>query len=171
VIRTGRRARFPARFLLVAAMNPCPCGFHSDPEGRCRCEPSAVTRYQGRLSGPLLDRMDLRLPVLPPLPGVLLRPSDPAEARRVRDRVARAREAARAGVALSAPDREGGREPLSTAEARAEVAAAALRRRYSPRGVVRTLRVARTLALLEGADEVGLAHMREALHFREGGVA
>src|SRR5690606_5447892 len=92
VSRSRQVLRLPARFMLVAAMNPCPCGYLGHPLDRCRCEPGHVERYRGRVSGPLLDRIDLRLEV-PPLAVEALRDERAPEesSREVRSRVSRAR--------------------------------------------------------------------------------
>src|SRR5690606_12930579 len=76
ISRAARQSEFPARFQLVAAMNPCPCGWAGDVSGRCRCNPDAIRRYRGRISGPLLDRIDLHVEV-PRLPPAQLRPDAP----------------------------------------------------------------------------------------------
>src|SRR5690606_18903774 len=102
IARAARSVEFPARFQLVAAMNPCPCGWAGDPSGRCRCSPDIILNYRGRISGPLMDRIDLHVEV-PRLPPSELRPDAPAveSSEVVRERVvaARARQAARAGKA------------------------------------------------------------------------
>jgi len=71
ISRAARQAEFPARFQLVAAMNPCPCGYHGDPSGRCRCTPDKVSQYRSRISGPLLDRIDMHIEV-PAVPREIL---------------------------------------------------------------------------------------------------
>src|SRR5690606_10944729 len=92
ISRAARQAEFPARFQLVAAMNPCPCGYHGDPAGRCNCTSEQVRRYRGRLSGPLLDRIDLHVEV-PRLAGADLSRLPAGErSALVRERVAAARE-------------------------------------------------------------------------------
>src|SRR5262249_6874281 len=92
ITRASRNAVFPARFVLVAAMNPCPCGFFGDDRRACRCTPLQISRYRGRLSGPLRDRIDLIVEV-PALPVAEIADSAPGEAsRRVRDRVLSARQ-------------------------------------------------------------------------------
>jgi magnesium chelatase family protein len=170
IARAQRSATFPAAVMLVAAMNPCPCGFAGSAVRRCRCEPQAVERYRRRLSGPLLDRIDLRLD-LPAVPWAELEHTDtPGESTAaVRERVcaARARQSRRQGVlnaeldgsvlrALVPPDQT----------SRTLLGRAVARHHLSVRGVSRMLKVARTVADLEGADRVGTAHLAEALHFR-----
>ena len=172
--RAARQASYPARFQLVAAMNPCPCGWRGAfaATGRaCRCTPEAVQRYQGRLSGPLLDRIDLRVEVPAAKPAELLAQPDGEPSATVAARVAAARERAhqRQGHAnaqlepaqldtLAAP------EP----EALAFLRTAAERLGWSGRGLHRTLKVARTIADLAGAEHISVAHVAEALQFRRG---
>ena len=172
VIRVARAAgtvTFPARFLLVAAMNPCPCGFGSRPGG-CRCTDAARARYQRRLSGPLLDRFDLRVEVTRPTVADLLGDGRGEPSSVVCQRVLRAREVAtRRGVRHNAaipPDRLDEVAPLSAEGA--DVLADALRSgRLSARGLHRVRRVARTVADLQGASaEVTAAHVAVALSLR-----
>jgi len=169
VARARRRARFPARFQLVAAMNPCPCGHLGDPRGRCRCTPDQVARYRGKLSGPLLDRIDLLLEV-PALSADELHAAQAGEASTpVRERVGQARARAEArqgtsnamlsGEALRAycqPD-DGGRQMLARAVERLGLSA---------RGHDRILRVARTLADMAGQTHIGKAQIAEAVQYR-----
>ncbi len=161
VIRAGRQARFPADFLFVGAMNPCPCGNEGRDEVACRCDPALVARYRARISGPLLDRIDLKLRVRPTPPETLLARRSGEDSATVRARV----EAARAQGA-------GGRtgpevEAMTSPRALRILTDAAETGHLSSRGVVRALRVARTVALLDGKETVGEDHVAEALHFRE----
>lgn len=172
VIRVARAAgtvTFPARFLLVAAMNPCPCGYGGRPGG-CRCTDGARARYQRRLSGPLLDRFDLRVEVTRPTVTDLLGDARGEPSAAVRERVLAARAVAEQrghhhNAAIPA-DRLDDLAPL-TAEA-ADVLAGALRSgRLSARGLHRVRRVARTVADLQGAPaEVSAAHVAVALSLR-----
>jgi magnesium chelatase family protein len=160
VIRAGRQARFPADFLLVGAMNPCPCGNEGRDEVACQCDPALVSRYRARISGPLLDRIDLKLRVRPTPPDALLagRGGEDSAAVRARVEAARARGAAnRSGAEVKS---------MASATALRLLTRVAEAGHLSSRGVVRALRVARTVALLEGAETVGEDHVAEALHFR-----
>ncbi|WP_192631784.1 YifB family Mg chelatase-like AAA ATPase [Lysobacter sp. OAE881] len=170
VSRAARSAEFPARFQLVAAMNPCPCGWAGDPSGRCRCSPDAVRRYRGRVSGPLLDRIDLHVEVAR-LPPAALRPDAPAgeSTETVRARVveARGRQHARAGKTNAVLD-----QPETAAACRLADADRLLLERavdalqLSARSMHRIMRVARTIADLDGADVIGTAHLTEAISLR-----
>ncbi|MDR0634802.1 MAG: YifB family Mg chelatase-like AAA ATPase [Azoarcus sp.] len=171
VARTRRRAEFPARFQLVAAMNPCPCGYAGHPAKSCVCSPAQIARYRARLSGPLLDRIDLMIevPAVPfaDLAGVAAGESS-AE---VRARVARAhaRQMSRQGVPNARL--EAGRvESLCAPEAAgaALLATAMQRLNLSARAYHRVLRVARTLADLSDADRPGAMQVAEAIQYRRG---
>jgi len=169
LVRAEGRLRFPAVFALIAAANPCPCGFLGDPLKSCACTPAVVSRYQARVGGPLLDRMDLYLRVERPDPARLLEPCASETSERVRDRVVAAREraacrnAARiselSGSALLAACRLDGRS-------RAAVERHARHGLLSGRGVTRILRVARTIADLENSEAVREEHVAEAAGFR-----
>jgi len=171
ISRAARQAEFPSRFQLVAAMNPCPCGYAGDPNGRCRCTPDAIARYRGRISGPLLDRIDLcvnvpRLP-LSELDGAR-RPQDESTTQ-VRARViaARTRALARAGKPNAAiTTREIERDcPLGDGE-RALLQRALDKLGLSARAYHRVLRVARTIADLADSARIGREHLAEALQYR-----
>jgi magnesium chelatase family protein len=167
ISRAGASATYPARAVLVAAMNPCPCGFHGDPDRECRCLPEQVARYRGRISGPLLDRIDLRVGVR--RIGTSLVMSGRAEpSSRIRARVEAARARMRdRGVTCNAE------LPLATLRSFAVVGAdaavllerAIARDQLSSRGYHRVLRVARTIADLEGVDQMNARHLAEAIAF------
>jgi magnesium chelatase family protein len=172
VIRVARAAgnvRFPARFLLVGAMNPCPCGQPNGPTS-CRCTDSARARYARRVSGPILDRFDLRLEVERVGSHALLGPGGGEASERVRERVlaARARAAERA-VTANARIPSGRLDEVAPLS---DEAGAALRReidrgRLSARGLARVRRVACTIRDLGGGDDlVGIDEVREALLLR-----
>ncbi len=172
ISRAGSAATYPARFTLVAAMNPCPCGHAGDPAQQCTCLPDAVERYHGRLSGPLLDRIDLRVHV-PRIAYEELRGEGREASGVVRDRVLAARERMR--VRLAGTGRRCNAE-LSVAEVRRHcrlvseaeaLAAEAVRGRHlSARGVHRVLRVARTVADLAGSDDIRTGDLAFALLLR-----
>ena len=170
VARAARTAVFPARFALVAAMNPCPCGFFGDPRRACTCTPPEVQRYAGRLSGPLRDRIDLVVP-LSALPAATLHAAEPGEASaavRARVLAARALQVVRGGSRLNA--QLDGRHLLQTdrirPEARTTLLQAVERLGLSARAYHRVLRVAQTIADLAQAREVDSSHVAEALQFR-----
>lgn len=166
---------FPARFMLVAAMNPCPCGYLTHPSRACNCSSSQVQRYLARISGPLLDRIDIHLEVAP-LPGKQLGPeAEPGEpSQPIRERVAAARAVqeerfteirdvfCNAGMPPSLLRKHccvqpSGRKLLDTAAARFG---------FSARAYCRALRVARTIADLDGEREISPSHVAEAVQFR-----
>jgi len=170
VARAGRRIESPCRFHLVCAMNPCPCGWLGHPTVPCRCSPFEVRRYRQRVSGPLLDRIELRLALAPPGVRELSRPPPEAEASaRLRERAlaARRRMRERQGVPNAAlgTERLDRLAPLD-APMRRLVARAEERHGLTARGVAGLRRVARTLADLEGLERVEERHLSEALALR-----
>jgi magnesium chelatase family protein len=169
IARARHVVRLPASFMLIGAANPCPCGFRGDPSGRCRCEPGTMTRYSNRISGPMLDRVDLVVEVPALAPDELLgaKPGEPST--KVRARVSAARRRAHGrGVACNAKLRgEDLRRIASTDDkARALLVSAIERLGLSARLVDRTLRVARTIADLSGQETVGSEAIAEALRYR-----
>jgi len=175
IARAAAQAEFPARPLLVTAMNPCPCGWAGDPSGRCACPAEAIARYQARVSGPLLDRIDLHVH-LPRVPAAQLvrRDAMAEDSATVRARVqaARARQMARQGRpnAHLAPG-ELERHCQASSAALALLERAAERLRLSARATHRVLRVARTLADLAEARAIEPPQIAEALAFRSTGVS
>ncbi len=170
ISRAARQAEFPAAFQLVAAMNPCPCGYAGDPSGRCRCSADAITRYRSRLSGPLLDRIDLHVEV-PRLPqDELLAPGGEGEdSARVRERVvaARERQLRRAGRGNARLDQAGlKRHAALDADCRHLLELAVARLNLSARACHRIIKVARTIADLDGADAIAHAQLAEAISYR-----
>jgi magnesium chelatase family protein len=174
--------RFPARFMLVAAMNPCPCGFHGSGTARCVCNAGQIARYLGRVSGPLLDRIDLHVEVMAVRESELLR-GGPGEATAiVAERVARARERQLARFATGGADDGGTFEDvfanaqmppaLIRRYAEPDTAAARLLRHavgrlgLSARGLHRVLRVARTIADLADETNIRVEHVAEAIQYR-----
>ncbi|MFT3718433.1 YifB family Mg chelatase-like AAA ATPase [Pseudorhodoferax sp.] len=169
IARAARRAEFPARFLLVAAMNPCPCGYHGATHQACRCTPEQVARYQARLSGPLLDRIDLHLEMATLSSGELLEAPAGESTASVRARCTAARERAlqrqgRSNQALEGRELE--RHAARTDEAGRFLNQAAARLGWSARSIHRVLRVARTIADLEGSERLDAAHVAEAVQYR-----
>ena len=172
ISRAARQAAFPARFQLVAAMNPCPCGWLGAAAngGRaCRCTPDAVLRYQGRLSGPLLDRIDLQVEVLAARPAELMAPPDGEPSATVAARVAAARERQlrRQGRpnGLLEPGEIDAHCVLDESAGRF-LRQAAERLGWSGRRLHRVLKVARTIADLASAEAIGSAHVAEALQMQ-----
>lgn len=170
ISRAARQAEFPARFQLVAAMNPCPCGWAGDPAGRCRCTAEQIARYRARISGPLLDRIDIQIEV-PRIAAAELRPDAPRgeASAQVRARVeqARARQRARGGppnAALSQAQTERFCALRPPDQALLERAIEHLH--LSARASQRILRVARSIADLAGADAIESAHLAEAIGYR-----
>jgi magnesium chelatase family protein len=166
IARKGVSVAFPCRVQVVAATNPCPCGYLDDARTPCRCSPSLVDRYRTRLSGPLVDRFDLRVAVPRVEPDDLLGPTgEPSSAVRVRVAAARALQAAR-----GAPNRSLSREALDDLEWDVEAGSllrtAMDRLDLTARGWDRVRRVARTVADLAGEEAVGGDHVAEALSLR-----
>jgi magnesium chelatase family protein len=171
ISRAARQAEFPAQFQLVAAMNPCPCGYLGHPSNRCRCTPDQIIRYRWRISGPLLDRIDLQIEV-PPLPADALR--DPAAGESsgaVQARVERARNAqlerqGKPNALLTASEIERHCQPDEAGDSLLRRAIA--RFNLSARAYHRVLKVARTIADLAEADALAASHISEAIGYRRG---
>ena len=167
--RAARRAEYPARFQLVAAMNPCPCGYFGSRQTACRCTPDQVSRYQGKLSGPLIDRIDLHVevPALPPEELLSAPPGEATEAIRERSSAARLRAMARQGKSNQAlQGQEIDDHLLLDAAAAKFLNKAAARLGWSARGMHRALKVARTIADLAGATHTEVQHVAEAVQYR-----
>ena len=169
ISRAAQRAEFPARFQLIAAMNPCPCGHLGDARHACRCTPDQIARYQGKLSGPLLDRIDLHVEV-PALPAAELMAAPPGEssaAIRARCTAAWQRALARQGMPNQYLAGQALDEYLHLQPEAARFAqTAAERLGWSARATHRALKVARTIADLAGSATVAAAHVAEAVQYR-----
>lgn len=169
IARARDRVRFPARFQLVAAMNPCPCGYLGEPTGRCRCSTEQIQRYRNKLSGPLLDRIDLHLTVA--REATALNPAIQSEDSTAKAAAwvaqARERQNQRQGCANAFLDLPGLRKHcgLSSAD-EAWLETACERLTLSLRSAHRLLKVARTLADLEQVDAINRSHVAEALQYR-----
>jgi magnesium chelatase family protein len=171
VARSMRTVTFPSRFLLLAAMNPCPCGFLGDERRRCECTPLDVDRYRQRLSGPLRDRLDLVVDVPAVPPTALAGPSGGEATAAVRARVLGARERQRHRYGAATTNARVALREITRTGALHDDAArlledAAGRLALSARAFDRTIRVARTIADLAGSTAIDTGHVAEALQFR-----
>ncbi|MDD1649120.1 MAG: YifB family Mg chelatase-like AAA ATPase [Methylococcaceae bacterium] len=171
ISRAARQVDFPARFQLIAAMNPCPCGYLGDASGRCRCTPDQVLRYRGRISGPLVDRIDMHVDV-PRVPQEMLRlgtPGGEESSATIRARVvaARQRAMARAGrpnAWLTPPQIK--RDCQLSDDGHRLLERAIDKLGLSHRAYHRILKLSRTIADLAGADDIGLPQLSEAIGYR-----
>ena len=169
ISRAARRSEFPARFQLIGAMNPCPCGYLGATHKTCRCTPDQVARYQNRLSGPLMDRIDLHVDV-PAITGAeLLRcvPGESTATVRARSTGARERALDRQGKSNHALHGKEIDQHLQLDDAAAKfLNVAAARLGWSARGTHRVLKVARTIADLAAAHSTQVTHLAEAMQYR-----
>ncbi len=169
IARAARQAQFPARFQLLAAMNPCPCGHCGSPGARCRCTPERIARYRGRVSGPLADRIDIKLEVPAPRESELVAPvaAEPTEA--IRGRVLRARmvqieRQSKPNALLET--REIDRYCTTDRDGDQLLRHALARLLLSARAYHRVLRVARSIADLAGRGTMAAEHIAEAIQYR-----
>ncbi|MDR0588522.1 MAG: YifB family Mg chelatase-like AAA ATPase [Burkholderiales bacterium] len=174
ISRAARQSVFPARFQLIAAMNPCPCGWQGHESGRCRCTPDRIIRYRSRISGPLLDRIDLAVDV-PPLPSEAIKLNAPADPDSESSELVRARVTKAYAVqwqrqkCANAHLTPAMLQSYALIEDDAEnLLGAAMSKNYlSARSYHRLLRVARTIADLAGSKGITRAHVAEALSYRK----
>jgi len=170
ISRAARQAEFPARFQFVAAMNPCPCGYLGHPNGRCRCTAEQVQRYRSRISGPLLDRLDMHVEVPPLAPGSWRQKGKEEESSAtVRKRVERARQRqlARGGLPNARLDNRAVERECRLDEPEARLLEEAIERLgLSARAYHRILRVARTIADLAESERITANHLGEAIGYR-----
>jgi magnesium chelatase family protein len=171
ISRAARQADFPARFQLVAAMNPCPCGWLGDSSGRCRCTPDQVRNYRARVSGPLLDRIDLQIEVPTVAHAELLTPGsgDGEASAQVRARVeaARARQLARSGMPNFRLGAKAVEEVCALDDDNRRLLELAMQKLgLSARAAHRILKVARTIADLGGSERIGSVELSEAIQYR-----
>jgi magnesium chelatase family protein len=171
ISRSTRHSEFPARFQLIAAMNPCPCGYLGHSSGKCRCTPERVQSYQARISGPLLDRIDLHITVPSISESDLLSSNDTdlESSQQISERVnlARVRQLARqskANAQLTAAEVRDTCELSSQVSQFTQMALARLS--WSGRSIHRVLKVARTIADLAGVKDIGREHIAEAIQWR-----
>ena len=174
ISRAAGSVTFPCQFMLVAAMNPCPCGYYGDPKRECRCSPNQIQNYRNKISGPLLDRIDLHIEV----PSIRyqeltsLQAGEPSSAMRERVKAARAiqrqrfkgRRAIHANADMTSRDLRKLCAPAEDAQALLKMAIGDLN--FSARAYDRILKVARTIADMAGADVIGPSHVSEAIQYR-----
>jgi len=170
ISRAARQATFPARFQLVTAMNPCPCGMAGDDSGRCYCSGEQIQRYRNRVSGPLLDRIDIQIEVIRPKTSILSAPTDNIEnSAAVRQRVIESREiqTARAGKCNAMMSNGDLKQFCHIENDTLQLLELAAEQLYlSPRACHRILKVSRTIADLDGMTDINSEHVAEAISFR-----
>lgn len=174
IARAAATVTFPCQFMLVAAMNPCPCGYYGDPKRECRCTSLQIQRYRNRISGPLLDRIDIHIEV-PSVAFEQLSGMEPGESSAImRERVVQTREVQRRRFAhhkgvhcnadMGAKQSQKFAQPDEQAAALLKHAIAELN--FSARAYNRILKVSRTIADMAGADTIGAEHISEAIQYR-----
>lgn len=165
----ARQGEFPCRFQLIAAMNPCPCGYLGDTTRACRCTPDAIARYQGKISGPLMDRIDMQIQVAALTTEELMSTAPGEASALIAQRVASARERQqvrqqKANARLSVQEIDEWCRPEASAESLLRTAIDRLN--WSALAYHRVLRLARTIADLSGTPTVDAAHVSEAIQYR-----
>ncbi len=168
ISRASASVTFPAKFQLIAAMNPCPCGFLGHPYRECRCTPTQIAKYKSRVSGPLMDRIDLHVWVDPVDVGSIVSPHGTERSSAVRQRVIRAREIQLERGFLNARIPDGLLEEICPLDRESkDILISAVRHfSLSMRGFKRVIKVARTIADIEDATHIGKHHIAEALQYR-----
>lgn len=170
ISRATRQAEFPARFQLVAAMNPCPCGYLSHPNGRCHCTTDQVQRYRSRISGPLLDRIDMHIEVPPvPLKEIQSTATEEESSATVRDRVAKAhqRQLQRNKYVNALMNTQDIKQFCQLDKEAAQLLEQAVTRLgLSARSHNRIIKVARTIADLNDEESISMQHISEAIGYR-----
>ena len=171
ISRAARQTEFPARFQLVAAMNPCPCGYYGDKTDRCRCTSEQIRRYRSRVSGPLLDRIDIHIEVPNVSPDVLekLQHEQPEASAQIRRRVTGAyrQQLARSGKQNNILDNRELTQYCGLGKQQTALLHKAVKQlNLSTRGMYRILRVARTVADLANSEGILDQHLSEAISYR-----
>ncbi|MGA8009724.1 MAG: ATP-binding protein, partial [Thiomonas sp.] len=169
ISRAARQAEFPAQFQLIAAMNPCPCGYLGHSTRACRCTPDQVARYQGRISRPLLDRIDIQVVVGAIAPDTLLQLAQGETSAQIAARVAAAVALQQARQGNLNAQLQGAALDLHCAldaAGTAFLAQAITHLGWSSRAAYRVLRLSRTIADLAGAQTIALPHLAEAMQLR-----
>lgn len=172
IVRAEGRVRYPARFMLVGASNPCPCGYLGDPDTQCSCRPDQITRYHGRVGGPLMDRIDIVIDVGRVDPGTVLHGVSQSSSAQMSARVERGREFARKrGVAVQDLSGKALFKAVDlTIDASRYVERLATIHNLSGRGINRLLKVSRTIADIEQSAQVTGEHVTEAIGYRAKGL-
>lgn len=174
ISRAKASVRYPSQFMLVASMNPCPCGFLDHPTVPCSCSSVEVQKYRNKISGPLLDRIDLHVPVSPPSFDDLAAPTPSERSKSIHERVLMARALQTARFKNSPHGHTNARmssrmvRECCALDAQGQwiLKTAMERHGLSARAYTRILKVARTIADLEGCPEIGVKHLAEAIRFR-----
>ncbi len=176
ISRASQTCQFPARFLFIAAMNPCPCGYSTDPNRSCICTPAQINKYRQKLSGPLLDRIDLQIHVPALAPEELASKPDGESSSTVRARVVAARERQKrrngSDQLLNAhlPGKKLAMICKINADSQAMLLNAAKKFNLSARGYDKVIIISRTIADLDGCDSIETAHIAEAIQYRTRGI-